>query len=457
MSLKLEWNYKKYLETVYSWVKKVNVAHIVLLVLLLHFLIIGVPDDGGMVFDESHYVKAARDTVQGIAANAEHTPLSKLVIGWSIQAFGDWWFAWRITPVLFSTLSVLLVYLIAREFLDKKYSLFAAAFIGLDVLFFVNGSIAILDAQAVAFALAGVWLLLKKRYVYSAGMFAIGVLSKETAVLILLGAVFYLGASYFVGKSSLRSKFHMPQLKTLKTFALFAVVFSGLVFGGIYAYDIIYEPASSAVVQTKVFATVVKDQNGSTITTEYSTAIENSSVLITNPIQHLLFAFNYYSGLTPTINPEPQDFRPAWSWALPLVNAANPPAYFKVSVSSSEGSRDIVSYYSQVTYPVSVFIIPTLGLCGFMLLKKRLDGFGCLYLGWLAGTYLPWILFSLFIQKMTFNYYFMYTVPILAMGAPWFISKLDVKEKWKIATLLCLTLVVGVYFICYFPLNIFRA
>jgi predicted membrane-bound dolichyl-phosphate-mannose-protein mannosyltransferase len=184
MSLKLEWNYKQYLQTIYGWVKKVNVVHILLFVLACHLFIMSTPDT--FAFDESHYVPAAKNTVNFIAANAEHTPLSKVVIGWSIQMFGDWWFGWRITPVLFSTLTLLFVYLISKEFMNRKYSLFAAAFIGFDMLFFINGSIAILDAQAVFFAVAGVWLLLKKRYAYSAVFFGVGILSKETSVLITL-------------------------------------------------------------------------------------------------------------------------------------------------------------------------------------------------------------------------------------------------------------------------------
>jgi 4-amino-4-deoxy-L-arabinose transferase-like glycosyltransferase len=466
MSLKLEWNYKKYLETIYSWMKKINVAHIVLLVLVLHALLISIPSDG-FIFDESHYVPAAKETVNFVAANAEHTPLSKVVIGWSIQAFGDWWFAWRITPILFSTLSVLLVYLIARHFLDKKYSLFAAVFIGFDMLFFVNGSIAILDAQAVAFALAGVWLLLKKRYAYSAVMFGIGVLSKETSVMILFGAVLYLVFSYLTGKGSLLSKFKKPMLKTVKAFVLFTVLFVGIVGGGVWAYDSVYRPSSSSVSQTIDIATVIVANQTDPmlphfnetlpITTVHTTSTNNSNIAITNPIQHFIFAFQYYSGLTPTINPAPQDFRPAWSWALPLINAANPPQYYGVSVSDGVKTVETITYWSQVNYPVTVFIIPSLGLCLFLLIKKRMDDFGSLYLGWLAGAYLPWILFSLFVQKMTFNYYFMYTVPVLAIGAPWFISKIKLEEKYKTMILIGLAIIVGIYFMCYFPLNLFRA
>jgi dolichyl-phosphate-mannose--protein O-mannosyl transferase len=455
MSLKLEWNYKKYLQTIYQTIKKVNVMHILLIVLALHLFIMSTPDT--FAFDEAHYVPAAKDTVNFVAANAEHTPLSKVVIGWSIQAFGDWWFAWRITPVIFSTLTVLFVYLIAKEFMNRKYSLFAATFIGFDMLFFINGSIAILDAQAVFFAVAGVWLLLKKRYSYSALFFGIGILSKETSVLILIGSLMFYGINYFAKNTSFKSKFHKPQMKTLKSIFLFSTILFAIAFGGVYAYDIVYKPASSVVAQTQVAATVIVDGNGSAITTNYVTSNTTNSIAITNPIQHFLFAFQYYAGLTPTINPAPQDFRPAWSWALPLVNAANPPQYFGVTVTAGDKVWNTVSYLSQSNYPVTVFIVPTLGLCLYLMVKHRLEGFGSFYIGWVAATYLPWILFSLFVQKMTFNYYFMYTVPVLAMGAPWFISELKLQEKYKTMILLGLLSVVVVYFMYYFPINIFRA
>ena len=139
MSLKLEWNYRKQIDLIMKFARRINIIHIFLIVLALHLFIMSTPSDGGMIFDESHYIPAARDTVHFIAANAEHTPLSKLVIGWSIQVFGDWWFGWRITPIIFSSLSIVFIYLIAREFMEKKYALFAASFAALDVLLFVNG------------------------------------------------------------------------------------------------------------------------------------------------------------------------------------------------------------------------------------------------------------------------------------------------------------------------------
>jgi hypothetical protein len=373
------------------------------------------------------------------------------VIGWSIQLFGDWWFGWRITPVIFSSLSILIVYMIACFYMDKKYALFAAAFASLDVLFFINGSIAILDPQALFFALAGVLFLLKKRYGLSAVLFGVAVLSKEIAVTVLLGIGVYLFLANLRG-----IRLHKPKFATFRPLLIFIAIFSLLVLGGIYAYDVAYKPASSIVLIQGVTANVVVDQNGSAITTSYSTSNSTSAVAITNPIQHLMFAFTYYTGLTPTINPDPKDFRPPWSWALPLVNAWNPPQYYGVMVTTGSVTKNIVSYYSQISYPVTVFLIPALVL-GFYQYRKTKGSFILLLSGWLIGTYLPWLLFGAFVQKMTFNYYFLYTTPICDIAAVWFFANLKISNVWKLRFLMGLLAILGIYFLYYFPLSLFRA
>jgi hypothetical protein len=465
MSLTIKFNYTKYYETLKENIlSKINILHIFLVTLALHFFVMSTPADG-KIFDEAHYIPASISTLHGIAANAEHTPLSKIVLGWSIGGFGDWWFGWRITPVLFGSLSIIMVYLIAKHFMSRKYALFASAFIALDMLFFVNNSIAILDPQAMFFALFGVVLLLKAQkvkqlhyWVFSAVSFGVAVLSNEIAVMILGGVGIYLlikNTRNF--KLTIHFKLHKPQLKQQKPALIFCGLFFLLVIGGVYAYDIAYKPSSQSVLQTNVAATVYVDGNNSAISTAYSTTNMTSYVYITNPLEHFLFAFNYYRGLVPTINPGATDYRPPWSWAYPLTNAWNPPQYYGVSVSSGSVVTHTVSYFSQISYPITVFLIPTLALCIWYLWKKKEDNFPAFYIGWVFITYTPWLLLGSFVQKMTFNYYFIYTVPILNIGAPWFIRQLPLSEKWKTLSLVCLLLVTGVYFLYYFPINIFRA
>jgi hypothetical protein len=478
LNLKIEFDFSNVFNFLKSTAKKINIIHIFLIVLALHLFIMSTPETG-FIFDEAHYVPAARNTINMIAANAEHTPLAKMFIGWSIQSFGDWWFAWRLPSVIFSSLSVVFVYFIALHFMPRKYALFAGAFMSLDVLFFVNGSIAILDPPAVFFALVGTYLMLKDKYIWSSIAFSLAVLSKETSLLILAGVALYklslvvkqknftfkrnFKPTQYFKSSSTRLPFSWKNHNTTKTFFLFFIIFVAMTFGGIYAYDVVYKPSQggSETVGATVFVANQTDPNlpnfnqSIPITTSLTTQTNNN--YITNPIQHIIFAFNYYRGLTPTINPDNKDLRPAWSWTYPIINAWNPPTYFGVSVTVGTVTRNTVSYQSQVSYPISVFLIPTLILCFYSIIKKSEDKFPLLYIGWLATTYLPWILFSLFVQKMTFNYYFMYTVPIFSIGLPWFFQKLPVAEKTKTYMLaLVLTLALA-YFIYYFPLNMLRA
>ena len=456
MSVTIKFDFRKYYSILKSNIlEKINILHIFLAVLALHFFIMSTPSDG-FIFDEAHYIPASIDTLNGIAANAEHTPLAKMIIGTSIGIFGNWWFAWRIMPVLFGSLSIIAVYFIASHFIAKKYALFAAAFVAFDILFFVNNSIAILDPQALFFALFGVALLLKKRYGWSALSCAIAVLSNEIALTIVGGIGIYLLLTNIHVKKKIES-IKTPKLKQFKSFIIFTLIFFMVVMSTMYAYELVYKPMESSSVVSNVAATVFVNSTGNPITTSLTTSNSTNGVLITNPIQQFIFAFNYYKGLTPTIKPSASDFRPAWSWAYPIINAGNPPMYFGISTTTGTITNSIVHYYSQISYPVTIFLVPTLGLCFYYLWKKKDDGnFSKFFIGWNLATYLPWILFSIFVQKMTFNYYFLYTTPVLDIGAVWFFSNLRLDTKYKDAMLAGLLIVTILFFAYYFPINVFR-
>ncbi|MEM2992102.1 MAG: hypothetical protein QW467_02360, partial [Candidatus Caldarchaeum sp.] len=52
--------------------------------------------EGGLVFDEAHYVPAVRKLLRGESVNHEHPPLSKLLIAASMLVFGDNPLGWRL-------------------------------------------------------------------------------------------------------------------------------------------------------------------------------------------------------------------------------------------------------------------------------------------------------------------------------------------------------------------------
>ena len=170
-----------------------------------------------------------------------------------------------------------------------------------------------------------------------------------------------------------------------------------------------------------------------------------------------MFAWGYYWGLTPTISPSPQDFRPPLSWSLPIVNALNPPHYFSIAVTTGSTSKVLVDYMSQVSYPIAFMFWLTLPLCLWFILKKKDESsFALLYMTWSLSTYLPWILFGAFIQTMTFNYYLIYTTPILAMGLPYFWSRMPLSDKNKLVFALMHLAITIAFFCAYFPVVLFR-
>ena len=117
----------------------------------------------------------------------------------------------------------------------------------------------------------------------------------------------------------------------------------------------------------------------------------------------------------------------------------------------------LVAYYSQISYPVTIFIIPTLVLIGYSLLRRKVEAFGLFYLSWLGGAYLPWLVFGATVQHMTFNYYFLYTAPILDIGVVWLFSQLKIKESYRNVMIVGLLAVTAIFLAYYFPINLFRA
>ncbi|MDE1855193.1 MAG: glycosyltransferase family 39 protein [Candidatus Micrarchaeota archaeon] len=132
--------------------------------------------------------------------NLVHPPLVKLVVAGSIAIFGNDPFAWRIFDVIAGALSIILVFNIARELTKREdIALLSAGLLGVESLFFVQSSGALLDVPSIFFGLIGVFLYLKFRgqrlsyanTLYVSVPLALSILSKETGIVILAFIVLY--------------------------------------------------------------------------------------------------------------------------------------------------------------------------------------------------------------------------------------------------------------------------
>jgi dolichyl-phosphate-mannose-protein mannosyltransferase len=126
---------------------------LILFVLLSRVFLLTMPE--GTVFDEVHYVKAARAYLAGEQdPNWEHPPLGKMLIAVGMTIFGDNSLGWRAIPYLLGCLTAVLVFVLARALgLSWGGSLFAGFFYAADYLAFVQGRLAMLDIFVAFFSL----------------------------------------------------------------------------------------------------------------------------------------------------------------------------------------------------------------------------------------------------------------------------------------------------------------
>lgn len=187
---------------------------IILAVGILHLAIINRPTVP-QIGDESIYVPAALRMLNAsgcspyyqpnvssyqTGCNLIHPPLVKLIVAGSITVFGDNSFGWRIFDVIAGTLSILLVFLIAKELTKREdIALLSAGLLGMESLLFVQSSGALLDIPSIFFGLIGVLLYLRFREqkssyingIYVSLFLSLSILSKETGIAILALIVLY--------------------------------------------------------------------------------------------------------------------------------------------------------------------------------------------------------------------------------------------------------------------------
>lgn len=121
-------------------------------------LLIGLTTPEQFVFDEVHYVPAARQmlapTMSQSMLNPMHPPLAKELIATSIAAFGDNALGWRYPATLFGALAIVAIYLCGLALFAAQAPAIAAALIaGLNQMLYVQARIAMLDIFALGFSL----------------------------------------------------------------------------------------------------------------------------------------------------------------------------------------------------------------------------------------------------------------------------------------------------------------
>jgi dolichyl-phosphate-mannose-protein mannosyltransferase len=121
-------------------------------------LLAGISTPDKFVFDEVHYVPAARQMLEPAMPqpmlNPMHPPLAKQMIALSIRAFGDSALGWRYPSVLFGALAVVAIYFCGLALFGAQQPAIACALIAFfNQMLFVMARTAMLDIFALAFEL----------------------------------------------------------------------------------------------------------------------------------------------------------------------------------------------------------------------------------------------------------------------------------------------------------------
>jgi dolichyl-phosphate-mannose-protein mannosyltransferase len=123
--------------------------------------VVGLTTPEKFVFDEVHYVPAARQMLEpgrpSEVLNPMHPPLAKELIALSIAIFGDSALGWRYPAALFGALAIVAIYLCALALFDVQADAIAAALLAFfNQMVFVQSRIAMLDIFALAFSLLAI-------------------------------------------------------------------------------------------------------------------------------------------------------------------------------------------------------------------------------------------------------------------------------------------------------------
>ncbi len=222
-------------------------ALIVLLVIsfLVRFIRLGTPPE--YVFDEVYHAFTARQMLvgdikawewwnpnpPGVAYEWTHPPLSKHFMVMGMMLFGNNAFGWRFPSIIFGTLNILLVYLLAKELFSYKLQatsyklqanmpLLAAALYSLESLSFVQSRVGMNDTYMLFFMLLSLLTLLRQKHLASAMSFGLAVATKWSAIYIVpvLGIAYLLIA---ISKSQTLKSIFLKGLFLGICFLVFAI------------------------------------------------------------------------------------------------------------------------------------------------------------------------------------------------------------------------------------------
>jgi len=162
LGLAIKRNTRHFYRWEYFWL-----ALVVIAALAVHLAMVVVPRD--IILDEVHYINDARFiTEHHYSDRPEHPPLAKLLIVAGIKMFGDNPWGWRILPIVFSTVTLILFYILCRRLnMSRTAASIAVFLLAFENLNFLMSSLAMLDVYFVTLMMAAFLLYAYQRYIWT--------------------------------------------------------------------------------------------------------------------------------------------------------------------------------------------------------------------------------------------------------------------------------------------------
>lgn len=373
-----------------------------------------------LIFDERYYVNAARviagvrpprsapyaDAPLGSDPNAEHPPLVKLIMAGSIELLGDGPLAWRLGSLVMGTLAILGMFALPRwAGAGRMLAFAAAALMAADNLMIVHGRIGTLDIYSLAAMVWGAALYVRGRRLAAGLVLGVGICAKFVVAYALLALLIYEALRWWRERDMALG----AARRLLECTAAAVGAFIGL----LALLEHFARPYDDGVHR-----------------------FVSGGVL--GEIGHVL---SYAAAQRSPHGPTGIASHP-WGWLVdykPIVylniNPAQPaPGLYNI--------HPAVHFLGLVSPPLLALALPALALAARRVLAAQpqsADQLALLALAWFAGTYLPFVFFSLALARTSYLYYMLVVMPGLYLAVAWLLPAM---WRWRRLRALWIALVV---------------